>query len=78
MKQSQGTKVKRKLISNGLETSTKDYHAKLVIHGLPKMSRKDIKRLGSWLESLGIWLMEVSKANKGGEYCQIFTNKLMK
>jgi hypothetical protein len=71
-------KVLKRLKSNGLVTSTKDYHAKLVIHGLPRMESKDIKRLGEWLGSLSKWALEVAKSKKGKEYCQVFTNKLMK
>jgi hypothetical protein len=68
----------KRLKSNGLVTSTKDYHAKLVIHGLPRMESRDIKRLGHWLSKLGEWALEVSKSKKGSEYAQVFTNRLMK
>ena len=51
-----------------------DYHAKLVIHGLPEMKSVTYRRLVDWLTKLA---KDMKKAEKG-EYSKLFTAKLMK
>lgn len=51
-----------------------DYHAKLVIHGLPTMKSVTQSRLVQWLEKQ---VKDMKKA-KVGEYSKLFTARLMK
>lgn len=51
-----------------------DYHAKLVIHGLPKMKSVTYRRLVNWLEAT---VKEMKKANVD-DYSSIYTKRLMK
>lgn len=73
MKQSH-SKVPRRLVSCGLATSTKDYHARLVVHGLPRMTKPQIRRLIRWLENTAFNL----KIDDKKRYSQVWTAKLMK
>lgn len=47
-----------------------DYHAKLVVHGLPTMGKKELKRLALWLENTGRNLKSEAK-----EYSKLFTSR---
>lgn len=69
----------KRLKSNGLATSTKDYHAKLVIHGIPRMKDNEIKALGEWLCELGKWAKKVVKdKDRRYAFSQVYTSRLMK
>lgn len=50
----------------------RDYHAKLTIHGLPDMSKSELKRVANWLREQALII------NKAKEYGRIYTGRLMK
>lgn len=52
----------------------RDYHAKLVIHGLPEMKSVTYRRLVDWLEKK---VKELKKA-KVGDYAGVYTSRFMK
>jgi len=52
----------------------RDYHAKLVIHGMPKMKSVTYRRLVDWLEAK---VKELKKA-KVGDYAGVYTSRFMK
>ncbi len=52
-----------------------DYHAKLVIHGLPEMKSVTYRRLVDWLEKQ---FKEFKKAKDTKVYAKNYTARLMK
>ena len=52
----------------------KDHHAKLTIHNLDEMSKKDIKRLWVWLDEIAAQII----GKKPNEYAKTSNWKLMK
>lgn len=73
MKQSH-SKVPRRLVSCGLANNTRDYYAKLTIHGLPTYDKRLIKRLCKWLRNCADDFEKTDKFN----YAKVYTAKLMK
>lgn len=53
-----------------------DYHAKITIHGLPKMNRKTHDRMIKWLENMVRVFKKERKDLK--IYAKTFTARLMK
>lgn len=51
-----------------------EYHAKLVIHGLPDMKSVTYRRLVEWLEAT---VNELKEA-KDNDYAAVYTKRLMK
>lgn len=57
----------------------KNYIAKLIIRGLPKMQELELRNLIIWLEDKTRELRDVySKPLPSKDYCQIYSSKLLK
>ena len=60
-----------------------DYHAKLIIYGIPEMPNKTLKRLATWLYKLADDI-EMTQAKESKlrtypkDYAKVFTARLMK
>lgn len=54
--------------------TTKNFHAKLTIHNLDGMSKKDIKRLWKWLDDIAAQII----GKKPNEYAKTANWRLMK
>jgi len=52
----------------------RDYHARLVVYGLPEMKSVTYRRLVDWLEKQ----VKYMKKAKKEDYSKVFTAKLMK
>jgi effector-binding domain-containing protein len=52
----------------------RDYHAKLIIHDMPKMKSVTYRRLVDWLEAK---VKELKKANTE-DYSNVYTSRFMK
>lgn len=56
-----------------MATNDREYHARLVVYDLPKLKKKDLKRLVSWLR---LTADDIELSPK--EYVETFTTRLMK
>ena len=61
-------------LSNQWYMKTTDYHAKLIIHGLPTMKSVTYRRLVEWLEAK----VKEMKEAEGDDYAKTYTSRLMK